>query len=170
MKTIRLTTSNFLAALVAIVLVAQPISMRAGETPLPAPAPESLLRQMSGELSTAWGYIGIHDVEGTAAHHIAIVGEEADLQIWIREEGRPLPLKIVATYKNDPMAPQFQAVIRPTRWSPHRSVRPCRRCPRTPGSQPSAESITTRTQEPITRSSIAVARLCTRWQRIQRLD
>jgi len=222
MKTIRLTTSSFLAALVAIVLVAQPISMRAGETPLPAPAPESLLRQMSAELSNAgtyrfhaeitfdnvlisrqklqfagaadvrvrlpdgifvdysddlsakrfwydgktgtlldvfhgvysttdlpgdidtaieqmhehyglalplgdlisndvfavidshalaWGYIGIHDVEGTAAHHIAIVGEEADLQIWIQQEGRPLPLKIVATYKNDPMAPQFQAVL-----------------------------------------------------------
>ena len=59
----------------------------------------------------AWGYIGVHDVEGTAAHHLAIVGENADLQVWIQEEGRPLPLKIVVTYKNAPMAPQFQAVL-----------------------------------------------------------
>jgi len=59
----------------------------------------------------AWGYIGVNDVEGTAAHHIAIVGEDADLQVWIQEEGRPLPLKIVVTYKNDPMAPQYQAVL-----------------------------------------------------------
>jgi len=59
----------------------------------------------------AWGYIGVHDVEGTAAHHIAIVGENADLQVWIQEEGRPLPLKIVVTYKNIPMSPQFQAVL-----------------------------------------------------------
>ena len=59
----------------------------------------------------AWGYIGVNDVEGTAAHHIAIVGEKADLQVWIQKEGRPLPLKIVVTYKNVPMAPQYQAVL-----------------------------------------------------------
>jgi len=59
----------------------------------------------------AWGYIGVNDVEGTAAHHIAIVGDNADLQVWIQKEGRPLPLKIVITYKNVPMAPQYQAVL-----------------------------------------------------------
>ena len=59
----------------------------------------------------AWGYIGVNDVEGTAAHHIAIVGDNADLQVWIQEKGRPLPLKIVITYKNVPMAPQYQAVL-----------------------------------------------------------
>ena len=222
MKTIRHTVLNGLAALVAIVLVAQPIAARAEETPLPASAPESLLRQMSealnnagpyrfhaeinfddvlksgqklqfagaadvrvrhpdgifvdyrddlsakrfwydgktgtlldvfqdvystadlpGDIDTAvdqlkeryglalplgdlissdvfavidghalaWGYIGVNDVEGTAAHHIAIVGDNADLQVWIQKEGRPLPLKIVVTYKNVPMAPQYQAVL-----------------------------------------------------------
>ena len=59
----------------------------------------------------AWGYIGIGDVEGIPAHHIAIVGEHADLQVWIQEQGRPLPLKIVVTYKNVPTAPQYQAVL-----------------------------------------------------------
>ena len=220
--TVRHTALNGLAALAAIVLVAQPIAGRAEETPLPTSAPESLLRQMSKELSNAgtyrfhaeinfddvlksgqklqyagaadvrvkhpdgifvdyrddlsakrfwydgktgtlldvfhdvystadlpgdidaavdqlkeryglalplgdlissdvfavidghalaWGYIGVNDVEGTAAHHIAIVGDNADLQVWIQKEGRPLPLKIVITYKNVPMAPQYQAVL-----------------------------------------------------------
>jgi hypothetical protein len=59
----------------------------------------------------AWGYIGVHDVDGRPADHIAITGKDADLQIWIGKEGTPLPLKIVVTYKNHPMAPQYQAVL-----------------------------------------------------------
>jgi len=63
------------------------------------------------ERALAWGYVGVHDVEGTPAHHIAIVGEDADLQLWIQEDGSPLPLKLVVTYKDVPMAPQYQAVL-----------------------------------------------------------
>ena len=63
------------------------------------------------ERALAWGYVGVHDVEGTPAHHIAIVGEDADLQLWIQVDGRPLPLKLVVTYKNVPRAPQYQAVL-----------------------------------------------------------
>jgi hypothetical protein len=59
----------------------------------------------------AWGYVGIHDVEGAPTHHVAIVGENADLQLWIQKDGRPLPLKLVVTYKNIPQAPQYQAVL-----------------------------------------------------------
>jgi hypothetical protein len=63
------------------------------------------------ERALAWGYIGVHDVEGTPAHHIAIVGEHADLQVWIQKDGRPLPLKFVVTYKSTPSAPQYEAVL-----------------------------------------------------------
>ncbi len=59
----------------------------------------------------AWGYIGVHDVEGTPAHHIAIRGEKADLQLWIQKTGEPLILKLVLTYKNVPTAPQYEAVL-----------------------------------------------------------
>jgi hypothetical protein len=59
----------------------------------------------------AWGYIGVNDVEGVPAHHIAIVGDDADLQVWIQKEGKPLPLKLVITYKDVPSAPQYQAVL-----------------------------------------------------------
>lgn len=59
----------------------------------------------------AWVYLGVHDVEGTPAHHIAVVGANADLQLWIQKDGQPLPLKLVITYKNAPAAPQYQAVL-----------------------------------------------------------
>lgn len=63
------------------------------------------------ERARAWGYIGVHDVEGTPSHHIAVIGEHADLQVWIQKDGKPLPLKFVITYKNAPSAPQYQAVL-----------------------------------------------------------
>jgi hypothetical protein len=67
--------------------------------------------EMIDDRAIAWGYIGVHDVEGTPTHHIAITGENADLQVWIQKDGRPLPLKLVVTYKNIAMAPQYQAVL-----------------------------------------------------------
>jgi len=67
--------------------------------------------EMLDDRAIAWAYIGVHDVEGTPAHHVAIVGENADLQLWIQKDGRPLPLKLVVTYKNVPRAPQYQAVL-----------------------------------------------------------
>jgi len=69
------------------------------------------LFQIIDERALAWGYIGVHDVEGTPAHHIALVGEKADLQVWIQRDGRPLPLKLVVTYKNALSAPQYEAVL-----------------------------------------------------------
>jgi hypothetical protein len=67
--------------------------------------------QTIDEQALAWGYLGVHDVEGTPAHHIAIMGPNADLQLWIQKDNSPLPLKLVVTYKNVPMAPQYQAVL-----------------------------------------------------------
>ena len=52
MKTIRQTILNGLAALAAIVLLAQPIAAPAEETP----SPENLLRQMAEELKKAGTY------------------------------------------------------------------------------------------------------------------
>jgi len=59
----------------------------------------------------AWSYVGVHDVEGTPAHHIAILGEKSDLQLWIQKTGKPLILKLVVTYKRVPTAPQYEAVL-----------------------------------------------------------
>ncbi len=40
-------------------------------------------------------YLGIHDVDGRAAHHILFAGERADWQLWIAVGEVPLPLKVV---------------------------------------------------------------------------
>lgn len=66
---------------------------------------------MLEERAIAWGYVGVHDVEGIPAHHIAIVGENRDLQLWIQKDGNPLPLKLVITYKNVAQAPQYEAIL-----------------------------------------------------------
>lgn len=69
------------------------------------------LFQLIDARALAWGYVGVHDVEGTPAHHIAIVGSNADLQLWIQKDGPPLPIKLVLTYKNQPESPQYEAVL-----------------------------------------------------------
>jgi len=69
------------------------------------------LFEMIDARARAWGYLGLNDVEGTPCHHIAIVGENRDLQLWIQQSGNPVPLKLVITYKNVPQSPQYQAVL-----------------------------------------------------------
>ncbi len=63
------------------------------------------------EHAIGWGYMGVHDVDGTPTHHIAIMGKNSDLQLWIQKDGPPLPLKLVVTYTNVAEAPQYQALL-----------------------------------------------------------
>jgi hypothetical protein len=69
------------------------------------------LFQVIDAKALAWAYVGVHDVEGTPAHHVALLGENADLQVWIQADGPPLPLKMVITYNQVPEAPQYEAVL-----------------------------------------------------------
>ena len=41
----------------------------------------------------------MHDVEGIPSHHFLFRGDHLDWQIWIEDGERPLPRKIVVTYK-----------------------------------------------------------------------
>ena len=59
-------------------------------------------------------YVGLHNVGGVKAHHLAFSQELVDWQIWIEAGSRPIPRKIVITYTEEPGQPQFEAVI--TRW------------------------------------------------------
>ena len=54
-------------------------------------------------------YLGIHDVDGTACHHVAFVGEILDVQLWVEPGERAVPRKIVVTYKQVPGSPQYVA-------------------------------------------------------------
>jgi len=51
-------------------------------------------------------YVGLHDVDGTLAHHVLITGPYTNWQIWIDAEEAPLPLKIVVTELDEPGEPQ----------------------------------------------------------------
>jgi hypothetical protein len=46
---------------------------------------------------------------GAPAYHIAAKTPTVDFQLWIAEGDRPLPMRVVLTYKNSRGEPQFRA-------------------------------------------------------------
>ena len=56
-------------------------------------------------------YVGIRLIEGVEYHHLAFTQETVDWEIWIANNGRPLPGKVLIRYKNEPGSPQFTAII-----------------------------------------------------------
>jgi hypothetical protein len=56
-------------------------------------------------------YVESTQIRGQAAHHIAGRGDSVDFQLWIAEGTRPLPLRIVITYKLEQAQPRFEADI-----------------------------------------------------------
>ena len=56
-------------------------------------------------------YVGLHDVDGEACHHLAFIGKSADLQLWIHDGDRPVPCKFVVDYKEKPGRPEHAAVM-----------------------------------------------------------
>jgi hypothetical protein len=60
---------------------------------------------------TSGRYLGRHRVGRVPCHHLAYTMETVDWQVWIEDGPKPLPRKIVITYKTAPGSPQFSAVI-----------------------------------------------------------
>jgi hypothetical protein len=56
-------------------------------------------------------YLGIHDVEGVACHHLAFLQENIDWEIWIENGKVPVPRKFVIRYKRERGWPQYTAVL-----------------------------------------------------------
>ena len=56
-------------------------------------------------------YLGLHDVDGIACHHVLFVGDVVDWQLWIDADDAPLLRKIVVNYKEIEGAPQHATVI-----------------------------------------------------------
>ncbi len=59
-------------------------------------------------------WVGLHSVDGTPCHHLAFSQETLDWQIWIDSGPRPLPRKLVITYKDELGSPQYTARL--SRW------------------------------------------------------
>jgi hypothetical protein len=60
-------------------------------------------------------YVGVHDVEGVACHHILLQRPDLDVQVFVELGDKPLPRKLVFDYVSQPGSPQFTASI--TDWS-----------------------------------------------------
>jgi len=60
-------------------------------------------------------YFGLATVLGVTCHHLAFTQDNVDWQVWIEDGPQPLIRKFVITYKNDPGAPEFTALI--THWN-----------------------------------------------------
>ncbi|MHC4106465.1 MAG: DUF2092 domain-containing protein [Planctomycetota bacterium] len=65
--------------------------------------------------------VGRHTVDGTLCHHLAFTQEVIDWQIWIEDGPRPVPRKLLITYKNEPGSPQYTARLSEWRFEPHLS-------------------------------------------------
>lgn len=56
-------------------------------------------------------YAGLHQVEGVPCHHLAFRQAFVDWQIWIEDGDKPLPRKIVITYRETTGQPQYIALL-----------------------------------------------------------
>lgn len=72
-----------------------------------------LLEEVSGAF-----YAGLDRVDGKTCHHLAFTQEDIDWQVWVEDGDRPVPRKLIITYKNLPGSPQYTAVIRDWNFAP----------------------------------------------------
>ncbi|MBN1346421.1 MAG: DUF2092 domain-containing protein [Phycisphaerae bacterium] len=56
-------------------------------------------------------YVGLHYVKGVKCHHLAFRQDNLDWQIWIEVGDKPLPRKLVITFRELTGQPQFVALI-----------------------------------------------------------
>jgi hypothetical protein len=56
-------------------------------------------------------YLGVGYVFDVKCHHLAFRQESVDWQIWIEDGDRPLPRKVVITFKESPGHPQYTAFL-----------------------------------------------------------
>lgn len=84
--------------------------MRGLELPLTELLSSNPERAISERVSSGV-LLGVGDVDGVACDHLAFRGERVDGQLWVQRGERPLPQKLVLTYKKRPLAPQWVAVF-----------------------------------------------------------
>ena len=76
------------------------------------PLARMLLTTFPGEMEaklTAVSYVEEDALFDVPTDHLAARSADVDMQVWISQGERPLPLRVVLTYKNTPGQPQFRA-------------------------------------------------------------
>ncbi len=66
-------------------------------------------------------FIGRETVDGVPVNHIALQGDEVDLQLWIQDAPEPLPLRYVIVTKDAPGRPAFSVQLSNWDTKPHLS-------------------------------------------------
>ena len=81
-----------------------------------------LARLLTTQLPSEWpkrvralDYVEAIEIDGVQTHHVAGRTDAVDFQYWITDGPRPLPLRVVLTYANEPGQPQFWASF--TNWN-----------------------------------------------------
>ena len=118
MVTLLAPTENLWAAAPTEPSIDATLSMLAADYDLSVPLDDLLISDPHSTLLAnvkAKRYLGLHDVNGVACHHLIFGQESINWQVWIEAGSKPLVRKVVITYKTLPMAPQFAVVI--TGWN-----------------------------------------------------
>jgi hypothetical protein len=69
----------------------------------------SQLDKVLPERVRAAAYVEPSSIAGVPCDHLALRGDEADLQLWVAQDQPPLPRRLVITYKRADGRPQFWA-------------------------------------------------------------
>jgi len=73
-----------------------------------------LVSQLPAELKArvrSVDYVEKTSLYGAAAHHLAARTDTVDFQVWVADGDKPLPQRVVITYKKDKGQPQFRALL-----------------------------------------------------------
>jgi hypothetical protein len=89
----------------ALVYFVRDLRMRAPLALLLSTHVRTELPAMAKELD----YVEKSSVRGQPAHHLAGRSDSVDFQVWVAEGAKPVPLRIVITYKQAPGQPRFWA-------------------------------------------------------------
>lgn len=63
-------------------------------------------------------YVEKTNLLGAPAHHLAVRGDTVDFQVWIADGARPVPLRVVINYRDEPGQPQFRATLSDWNFAP----------------------------------------------------
>ncbi|MHC5113859.1 MAG: DUF2092 domain-containing protein [Planctomycetota bacterium] len=74
-------------------------------------------------ITHAWAgdYVGLHTVDGELCHHLVFHQEDIDWQIWVARGPRPVPRKLVITYRAEDGIPQYSARLSKWNFDPKHS-------------------------------------------------
>jgi hypothetical protein len=76
-----------------------------------------LAEALAAKVRSAYN-VGPERIMGVPCEHIALRGDEADMQLWVRQGDQPLPCRLVITYRAAEGQPQFWAQFSDWNFSP----------------------------------------------------